>query len=135
MRKIEVVDDGNIVIHVPLASRKCQGRKSIVLPVDAHNEKLNVENADNRSIAAIARANKWQQLIDKGVVTSVNDIADKVNLNQSFVSKILKLNYISPKIIREILNQTPKGCNISLARLRKITTPIWEEQEKELGIS
>ena len=71
--------------------------------------------SDMRSIAkprpecpdqALARAWRWQRMLDEGVYTSVSEIGDAENMSKSYVSRILRLALLAPDIVEGILAGT-----------------------------
>ena len=56
-----------ITIQVPLTVRKRGGRKLIVAPVGQEPWASARPRVDNTLVKAIARAYRWQQMLDQGV--------------------------------------------------------------------
>ena len=56
-----------------------------------------------------------------------------LKLERKYVRYTLRLAFLSPRVIRAIMQgQEPDG--LSLASLRRLTTANWSEQEKFLGL-
>jgi hypothetical protein len=49
-------------------------------------------------VKALARAWRWQRVLDDGVYSSVSDIGDAENISKSYVSRILRLTLLAPDI-------------------------------------
>lgn len=82
---------------------------------------------DRNLIKNIAKAFKWHQDILKGDTLKKVALRDKVS--EQYVRRILELSFLSPQIVRAILNGTqPADC--TLKHLLSIHTPNWQEQEK-----
>lgn len=82
---------------------------------------------DRNLIKTIAQAFKWHQDILKGI--TLREVARRDKVSEQYVRRILELSFLSPKIIRAILNGTqPVDC--TLKHLLSIHTPNWQEQEK-----
>ena len=58
---------------------------------------------DGTLVKALARAWRWQKLLDDGVYASVSDIGDAENISKSYVSRILRLALLAPDIVDAIL--------------------------------
>jgi hypothetical protein len=58
---------------------------------------------DGTLLKALARAWRWQRMLDDGVYASVSDIGDAENISKSYVSRILRLALLAPDIVNEIL--------------------------------
>jgi hypothetical protein len=54
---------------------------------------------------ALARAWRWQRMLDQGVYTTVSKIGDVESISKSYVSRILRLALLSPDIIEAILGR------------------------------
>jgi hypothetical protein len=89
---------------------------------------------DGPLVKALARAWRWQKLLDKGVYISVQEIADAERINKSYVSRILRLALLAPDIVEAILGGWADQ-SLILERLERPLPASWEEQrEQGLGI-
>lgn len=67
-------------------------------------------------------------MLDDGVYSSVTEIAEAERVNQSYVSRVLRLTLLAPDLVEEIL----QGRRIGMARLTKPFPVDWEEQRGQL---
>jgi hypothetical protein len=115
-------------VHVPMAFRKRGGRKLIVVPdgttMPAIAPRIHV---DSVLVKALARAFRWQKLLDRGTYSTIKEIATKEKIDPSYVGDVLRLNLLAPDIIELILDGrlTP---GIQFERLRKSLPQEWHEQ-------
>ena len=58
---------------------------------------------DGVLVKALARAWRWQRLLDRGVYSSVTEIAEAERISKSYVSRILRLALLVPDIVEAIL--------------------------------
>ena len=58
---------------------------------------------DGVLVEALARAWRWQTLLDRGVYGSVTEIAEAERISKSYVSRILRLALLAPEPIEAIL--------------------------------
>jgi hypothetical protein len=79
------------------------GRKRIVAPDGSAIAPSSKRQPDSRLVKALARAWRWQCMLDEGVYTSVSEIGDAENISKSYVSRILRLALLAPDIIEAIL--------------------------------
>ena len=80
-------------------------------------------------IKILNRAYTWHQDVISG--TSTQDIAKRDKVCVQYVRRILNLSFLSPKIVRAILNGTqPADC--TLKKLLSIKSSNWQEQERIL---
>ena len=78
-------------------------------------------------IKILNQAYTWHQDVISG--TSTQDIAKRDKVCVQYVRRLLNLSFLSPKIVRAILNGTqPADC--TLKKLLSIKTPNWQEQEQ-----
>lgn len=130
MTKIEETENGNLIIHIPLTIRKCSGRRQVVMPMEDNA----VSNVDDRILQAIARAKEWQEHLNQGNVKSLSELSEMVNIDISYIIRVMRLNNLSPRIVRLFIEgKAPES--LSLEKIFKIRTPIWTEQEEQLGIT
>ncbi len=80
-------------------------------------------------IKILNQAYAWHQDIINGA--STQDIAKRDNVCVQYVRRILNLSFLSPKLVRSILNGTqPADC--TLKKLLSIKSSNWQEQEQIL---
>ena len=86
-------------------------------------------------LKAVARARRWSQDLIAGRVQSVSEIARREELDRRSVHRLLRLGFLSPRIIEAIVQgrQPPDLTVIGLTR--RIDLPLlWRAQEQALGI-
>ena len=70
---------------------------------------------DGTLVKALARAWRWQRMLDEGVYASVSEIGDAENISKSYVSRILRLALLAPDIIEAILGEGRIGTDAGRA--------------------
>jgi ParB-like chromosome segregation protein Spo0J len=83
--------------------QRCGGRKRIVAPNGSEIARTTEPQLDGTLVKALARAWRWQRMLDEGIYTSVSEIGDAENISKSYVSRILRLALLSPDIVESIL--------------------------------
>jgi hypothetical protein len=78
-------------------------------------------------VKALARAWRWQKLLDKGVYGSVTEIAEAEKISKSYVSRILRLALLAPDIVEAILGGWADQ-RVRPARLEQPLPMGWEGQ-------
>ena len=77
-------------------------------------------------IVALARAFRWQKYIDEGKFSNIRKLAKAVGLDESVVGATLRLQWLAPGVIHDILSG---GCkDVSLKQLRHGVPELWREQ-------
>jgi hypothetical protein len=129
-----ISEDGRtLTIRVPLSFRKRGGRKLVVAPVGAMPWSPIRTRVDNAMVKAIARAFRWRKLLETGVYGSVEEIAQSEKINDSYVSRVLRLNLLAPGIVEAILNgRLPPS--IELNALLKPLPSSWHLQAQAFGL-
>lgn len=125
-------ESGNAVWQVPVQFAKVSHRRKVVCtnaPVPVLGP-----STPNPLLQAFCRAREWLDLLDKGLVKSIRDLARLVDLDRNHVRRTLRLCLVSPRIVRSVLNgHEPDG--LTLKKLYAIETVDWAEQERLLGFS
>ena len=88
---------------------------------------------DTALIKAIVRAHRWRQMLESGDYASSAELAKAEKVNNSYLSRILRLTLIAPDIIEAILS----GRQPSTLQLDDLFRPLpadWSEQHSELSI-
>jgi hypothetical protein len=86
---------------------------------------------DGTLVKALARAWRWQRMLDDGVYASVSEIGAAENISKSYVSRILRLALLAPDIIEAVLaSRTDQG--ILLEQLEQPLPASWDEQRAAL---
>jgi ParB-like chromosome segregation protein Spo0J len=125
------LDGDCLVVQVPLQIKRRRGRKEIIAPAG-----LDAANADqtrtNRGLAVmVARAHRWQELLESGRYTSIRELALDVGVDNSYLARVLRLTLLAPDLIEAILDGTePDG--LSLEKLYRLPVE-WEEQRRAVG--
>lgn len=125
MRKIEILENGNIKVTIPIALRSCSGRKRIIAP-DAKIEPVPL-------VLNIARAFRWQKYIDEGKFSNLTELARSIGRDKAHVAKTIRLTLLSPKIIHAALSGTLPQ-NVGIEFIREMALGTWGEQEKAVGM-
>ena len=119
--------DGAVVtIKIPFAVRKRGGRKLILTPDGAPTPTL-APRVDNTLVKAIARAFRWQKMLETGRYATIREIARAEKINPSYVSRVLRLTLLAPDLI-EALMRGRQTSTMSLCDLMKPFPIEWDRQ-------
>lgn len=113
--------------------KKRGGRKVIVLPDGSHGHPSPAATIDNAMVKAIARAFRWQRLLENGTYTCLDDIARSEKIGASFVSRIIRLSLLAPDIVDAIL-EGRQPAHLTLKSLMRLLPIQWERQLKLIEI-
>jgi hypothetical protein len=128
MRPESRLDGGTLVVRIPIRLGKQRGRKRILAPDGSELTPPTKPQPDSVLIKALARAWRWQKLLDRGIYSSVTEIAEAEKISKSYVSRILRLALLAPDIVEAILGG-PADQRVMLER----PLPVgWEGQRQRL---
>ena len=126
MAEVEVLGNGNVKVTIKMSFRNCAGRKRIITP-DSE------QNFTDPLIMNLARAFRWQALIDEGRFSNVHELARGVGKDQAYVARVLRLTLLAPEIVHAALTGTlPEG--IGVENLRQSMPVLWSEQKNLIGM-
>jgi hypothetical protein len=81
------------------------GRKRIVAQAGGEIVPTSKPQPDGTLVKALARAWRWQRLLDEGTCMSLSGIGDAENISKSYVSRILRLAYWRRTLLRRSSRQ------------------------------
>ena len=102
------------------------GRKRIV------TQELNT-NFNEPIITNLARAFRWQALINSGKFSNVHELARAIGKDDGYVSRIIRLTLLFPEIIHAIIAGTLEK-DIGIEQLKQAMPLMWDEQKKMFGM-
>ena len=122
------LDGDNSRIEIPCCLQTNLGRQHFV--VDEPEP-----TPDTPALAvpkAMRQARRWLELLASGTYRDKKQLADALGFNGSYFGKMLRFPFLSPVIVENIRNgELPE---VSVTKLMTLTSPLWAEQQKELGI-
>ena len=130
MTDAQLSDDGaTLTVWIPMTFTPRGGRKLVVSPDGVPAQVQLRSRVDDTLIKALARAFRWRRLLETGVHGTVDEIARAEGINDSYVSRILRLTLLAPDIVEAVLDgrQAPE---LTMARLMKPFPLEWERQRK-----
>jgi hypothetical protein len=123
--------DDVVSVEVPMTFRRRGGRKVIVLPDGARGNPAPKATIDNAMVKAIARAYRWQALLENGTYGCLDEIAKAERIGPSFISRIIRTASLAPDIVDAILGGR-QPAHLTLKDLMRPFPVAWEDQRKFL---
>ena len=111
----------SITVRVPLAIRHRPGRKTIVTPMTNGVAPVTTR-ADPALVKALARAFRYQRMLDKGRYATISEMAEAERIERGYLGSLLRLTLLAPNIIEELLD----GRASSSMRLPALLEPVPE---------
>jgi hypothetical protein len=116
-----------VTIKVPFAVRKRGGRKLVFAPDGAPAPPLPPQ-VDSTLVKAIARAFRWQKMLETGRYATVREIAKAEKINPSYVSRMLRLTFLAPATVEAAVDgRLPP--EVTFAVLTEPFAPLWRHQK------
>ena len=124
-------DGRTISVHIPITLRHQGGRKQVVTPADAAPWIPRAARIDSTLVKAVVRAHRWRDMLESGRYSTVRDLAKAESINESYISRVLRLTLLAPVIIQSILEgQQPVG--LELDGLLGPIPQNWAQQHDKL---
>jgi hypothetical protein len=120
-----------LVVRIPMRFQRRGGRKRILTPDGTAIVPTSKPQPDGTLVKALARAWRWQKLLDEGVYATVSEIGDAGNISKSYVSRILRLALLAPDIVEAILTGKTDQA-LMLEKLERPQPASWEDQRRRL---
>ncbi len=114
-----------IRVHVPLTLRKRGGRPRILPPRDI--EATSSSGPDPRLLRTIGRAWRWRQMVERGEVATLTDLAADESLSDCYLSRLTRLAWVAPEVLERLV-VCREPCAITIYELCLIASLPWEEQ-------
>ena len=77
---------------------------------------------------ALARAHRWQGMLEGGEYGSIEELAGAERINPSYLARVLRLTLLAPEIVDSILDGRHDPERITLERLMRPFPVAWGEQ-------
>lgn len=117
--------DDTIRVFIPLTFRRRNGRPKILSPEPEPD--FQARSQDPHILRALGRAWAWRRRLESGEATTLQDIARAEKVTDRYVSRIMRLAYLSPDVLeRLLLWRVPPS--ISVSDLIKASYLPWAEQ-------
>lgn len=84
---------------------------------------------DNAMIKVLARGFRWQRLLYDGTYATIEDLAAAEKINPSYISRLMRLAYLSPTIVETIM----EGRHPAHLTMKDLMDPFpldWAEQQR-----
>lgn len=124
----------HVTVRVPLRIRRWPGRKTVVTPVvDGLPALTTTTRADPALLKALARAFRYQRMLDDGRYASISEMAAAEKLDRGYLGRLLQLTLLSPDIVEAIV-EGRQAEGVTLPGLSENVPPAWEQQPRSWSI-
>lgn len=104
------------------------GRKLVLTPDGTPAAPPKPGSAPSTLLKALARAYRWQHLLESGQYSSIAELAAAEKINASYVSRLLRVTLLAPDLVKAIID----GREAATLRLDKLLKPFpveWDNQK------
>lgn len=118
-----------IRVVIPLAIRRRNGRPRVLPPEDGAARQARTQ--DPHILKALGRAWAWRRKQESGELATVGDIAKAERVTDRFVSRTMRLAYLSPEVLERLVvglepptatwNDLVKAASAPWCQQRKLT--------------
>jgi hypothetical protein len=112
-----------LTLHVPFRFVKRGGRKEMQLPDSSPPQ----GKTDNSMVKALARAFRWQRMLNSGQFATIKELAVREGISPSYVTRVLRLTLLAPDLVEVILDGR-QGPKVTLALLLEPFPATWWQQ-------
>ena len=117
-------------MRVPLKIRRRPGRKTVVMPVAGDDSDGAVPTrVDPALMKALARAFRYQKLLDEGRYASISEMAAAERIERGYLGALLRLTLLAPDIVEAIT----EGRLLEQMTLPTLMTPLPTEWDRQFG--
>ena len=119
-----------LTVRVPFTIRKRGGRK-LAIAADGTTLAPPRPRIDGTLVKALARAHRWNNLLESGRYSSAAELAAAEKINASYVSRVLRLTLLAPDLVEAIV-EGRQADGIEAALLLQPFSVNWAEQRPVL---
>jgi hypothetical protein len=120
------VNQDNTTLFIPLELKRKNGRPRIVASTTEPHIQSCIQ--DPHILKALGRAWAWRRKLESGEAATIHDIAKAENVTDRFVSRMMRLAYLSPEILEKLaIWQEP--CAVSIKELMEKADLPWGEYQ------
>ena len=121
----------SITVRVPLAIRHRPGRRTVVTPMTDGVAPVTTR-ADPAQVKALARAFRYQRMLDQGRYASITEMAAAERIERGYLGSLLRMTLLAPDIVSAILDgRQPEG--LTCAVLAGLVPVDWGAQRNTFG--
>jgi hypothetical protein len=131
--KTSISKDGRTAtVRIPATFLQRGGRKQILSPPGAAPWSP-APRVDSALVKAVVRAHRWRAMLESGEYGSSAELAKTEKVNDSYLSRILRLTLIAPDLTEAILSGRQPS-TLQLDDLLKPLPAVWDRQRSVLNI-
>ncbi len=116
-----------VVVRIPVKFYRRNGRQMVLAQNDASGNQQSSPTPNHTLIANLVKAYRWQEQLESGEYSTLDEIATANKVDRTHVGRILQLTALSPTIVEKLLVGNDPDV-FSLRQLRKGIPIEWSKQ-------
>jgi hypothetical protein len=120
-----------VTVHIPVTFRQRARRKQIIGPPGSVPWSP-APRVDTALLKAVVRAHRWREMLESGTYSCAADLAKAEKVNDSYVSRVLRLTLLSPDVVEAVVSGRQPG-TLQVDDLLKPLPSLWQQQKSILG--
>jgi hypothetical protein len=121
-------DGAMLIVNLPLQLKRRGGCKRVVMPDGRCASEASRPQIDSTLVKAVARAHRWQRMLEGGTYASIAELAAAERINPSYLARVLRLTLLAPDLIETVL--AGGQASLTLDALMGIFPLEWVEQRR-----
>ena len=126
----DYADHDEAVISLGAEFRRVRGEMRVVLPPDSPLTSAPTPNA--ALIKVIARGYAWYEMVTSGEIASMTELAKKVGIHLSYVSRVVKAGLLAPDLLQMVLEGRQPAA-LTVEHLLEELPATWVKQREFFG--
>jgi hypothetical protein len=103
---VVAASDGSLTVTVPIRIKRRGLCKTVTLPDGVGLDSRTWDTTPTPLQLALARGHRWLAMLESGEVSSMQEIARREGVDDSYVSRMVNLTTLAPDIVAAILDET-----------------------------
>ncbi len=124
----------HITVRVPMTIRQRPGRKTVITPMALAGVPTVPTRADPALVKALARAFRYQKLLDDGRYASISEMAAAEKIERGYLGSLLRLTLLAPGLVEAVL-EGRQAEGVTLAVFSKGIRTEWAVQRSRFAAS
>ena len=105
------MSNNTVRVFVPLTIRRRNGRPRVLPPESLTEQQVHAQ--EPHILKVLGRAWAWRRKLESGEAATVGDIAKVEKVTDRFVSRTMRLAYLSPEVLeRLVLQREPPAISV-----------------------
>lgn len=123
-----------LTVSIPVQYKRRSSRKMIMTPdgLPISQKEQEVFTPDKSFVTAIMRAFSWQEKLENGTYSSHKEMAEKEEIDITYIYRTMRLVLLAPDIVESILKGTQPR-DLTLQNVVRGFPISWHEQRKKFG--